>query len=68
MLRHAAPGERSLRPGLWVVRLRVPFDRAAYPSAASRALFRDTGAELDTLLGEALRKLAITHPVPDSAR
>jgi ribonuclease P protein component len=68
MLRRAAPGEPSLRPGLWVVRLRVPFDRAVYPSAASRTLFRDTGAELDTLLGEALRKLAITHPAPVSAR
>jgi ribonuclease P protein component len=68
MMRRVAPGEPSLRPGLWVVRLRVPFDRVAYPSAASRALCRDTGGELDALLGEAQRKLAIQHPAPDCAR
>ena len=67
MMRRDAPGEPSLLPGLWVVRLRAPFDRAAYPSAASRALCRDTGGELDALLGEAQRKLAITHRAPDCA-
>ncbi len=68
MMRRAEPGEPSLRAGLWVVRLRAPFDRAAYPSAASRALCRDTGGELDALLGEAQRKLASSHPAPDGAR
>jgi ribonuclease P protein component len=68
MLRRDEPGKPSLRPGLWVVRLRAPFDRAAYPSAASLALRRATGDELDALLGEAQRKLAIAPPAPGDAR
>lgn len=42
-----------LAPGLWVVRLRAPFDRAAFPSAASLALGRAAGAELDAVFGRA---------------
>jgi ribonuclease P protein component len=59
MLRRDEPGKPSLRPGLWVVRLRASFDRAAHPSAASLALRRASGDELDALLGEAQRKLAL---------
>ena len=36
--------------GLWVVRLRAPFDRAAYPSAASAALRRAVRCELEGLM------------------
>ena len=43
----------ELAPGLWVVRLRAPIDRALYPSAASTALKRATGSELDALFTRA---------------
>ena len=39
----------TLAPGLWVVRMRAPFDRRAFPSAASDALKRRTRVELDEL-------------------
>jgi ribonuclease P protein component len=39
-----------LGPGLWIVRLRSPFDRARFVSAASRALRDDARAELESLL------------------
>lgn len=39
-----------LAAGLWVVRLRAPFDRAQYPSAASVALQKVVRAELDGLM------------------
>jgi ribonuclease P protein component len=42
-----------LRPGLWLVRLRRPFDRAQFVSAASTALRRTAAAELDRLLQRA---------------
>ena len=45
-----------LRAGLWVVRLRAPFDRSKYPSAASDALRVAARAELDALLQRAARK------------
>lgn len=47
--RHGA----ALDPGLWVVRLRAPFDRAAFPSAASAALLRIARAELEVVLARA---------------
>lgn len=43
--RHAA----KLRVGLWVVRLRAPFDRAVFPSAASAALRLAARVELESL-------------------
>jgi ribonuclease P protein component len=46
-----------LAPGLWIVRLRSPFDRAQFPSAASDALRRGARAELEALL-EAARLVA----------
>jgi ribonuclease P protein component len=43
----------TLAPGLWVVRLRAPFDRTEYPSAASAALGRAASAELGAVFGRA---------------
>ena len=43
-------GPAALRSGLWVVRLRAPFDRVRYPSAASDALRGAARAELDAVL------------------
>jgi ribonuclease P protein component len=39
-----------LAAGLWIVRVRAPFDRAEFVSAASLALRRAAHAELDRLL------------------
>ena len=39
-----------LGPGLWIVRLRSPFDRLHFVSAASPVLRHDARAELDVLL------------------
>jgi len=43
-----------MAPGLWIVRLRSPFDRVEFASAASPALLRCARAELDHLLGAAV--------------
>lgn len=43
----------SLKHGLWVIRLRAPFDRAVYASAASDALKCAVRTELVQLLGRA---------------
>src|SRR4051812_39038025 len=43
-----------MAPGLWIVRLRSPFDRGEFASAASAALVRSARAELDNLLGAAV--------------
>ena len=45
----------TLPPGLWIVRLRAPFDRSAFVSASSAALKRAARAELDGLLAAAAR-------------
>jgi ribonuclease P protein component len=51
----AADRQRArLAPGLWIVRLRAPFDRASFASAASLALRRSARAELDALLAAAV--------------
>lgn len=47
--RHAA----TLQPGLWLVRLRSPFVKTAFPSAASAALCSAAREELDRLLARA---------------
>lgn len=44
-----AASSTALSRGLWVVRLRAPFDRATFPSAASTALQAAVRAELDQL-------------------
>ncbi len=52
----AAFAERpGLPPGMWVVRLRSPFDRQQFPSAASDALRQAARAELAQLLDRALK-------------
>ena len=42
-----------LPAGLWVVRLRSPFPREQFPSAASKALRQAASSELDRLFGRA---------------
>jgi ribonuclease P protein component len=42
-----------LAPGLWIVRLRSPFDRSRFVSAASQALRDDARDELESLLDAA---------------
>lgn len=51
----AAVAERrdALSGGLWVVRLRAPLDRAAFPSAASAPLRSALRAELYSVLSQA---------------
>jgi len=52
----AAFAERpGMPPGLWVVRLRSPFDRQKFPSAASDALRAAARAELAQLLDRAMK-------------
>ena len=48
----------SLAAGLWVVRLRAPFDRARFVSAASDELRRVAREELESLIGSAAQRLA----------
>ncbi|MFG6486756.1 ribonuclease P protein component [Roseateles sp. BYS78W] len=58
----AAFAERpGMPPGLWVVRLRSPFDRQKFPSAASDALRAAARAELAKLLDKAMK------PKPEAA-
>ena len=54
--RHAT----SLACGLWVVRLRAPFDRAQFISAASDELRRAARDELDGLIGSAVQRVAVS--------
>lgn len=44
-----------LPPGLWVLRLRSPFDRQQFPSAASDALRRAVHDELEAVLQRVTR-------------
>jgi ribonuclease P protein component len=48
--------EATIGRGLWIVRLRAPFDRTRYPSAASLALRRAARDELDELFRAAGRR------------
>ncbi len=43
----------GLQPGLWLVRLRAPFVKSDFPSAASIALQRGASEELDRLFARA---------------
>ena len=47
----------SVPPGLWVIRLRSPFDRAVYVSAASHALSNVARKELESALADACRRV-----------
>lgn len=53
-IRAAFEQQPLLPPGLWVVRLRSPFDRKLFPSASSEALRAAARAELQQLLGRVL--------------
>ncbi len=53
-IRAAFAGQPQLPPGLWVVRLRAPFDRKQYPSASSDALRSAAHQELAQLVGRVL--------------
>lgn len=55
-IRAAVDRQPALPGGLWVVRLRSPFAREQFPSAASEALRRAARDELDAVLGAALRR------------
>jgi ribonuclease P protein component len=57
-IRCAAAAQAGLAHGLWVVRLRSPFDRVAFPSAASEALRSSARQELAGLLADAARRVA----------
>lgn len=46
----------GLPAGLWVVRLRMPFDRKLFPSASSDALRAAAHDELATLVGRVLAR------------
>ena len=51
----AAERQRErIAPGLWIVRLRAPFDRARFASAASPSLRRSARSELDALFAAAV--------------
>ncbi len=52
---HAFEG---LDEGLWVIRLKAPFDRLQFPSAASDALRIAAGTELDELVARSKRRHA----------
>ena len=52
----AALAEAALRPGMWVVRLRSPFDRAQFISSGSEALRDAAGRELEQLMADAARR------------
>ena len=60
-IRAAFAEATGMPPGLWVVRLRSPFDRQKFPSAASDALRAAARAELAQLLDRAL-KPAVSKP------
>ena len=47
----------TLAGGLWVVRLRGPFDRARFASAASDELKRVVREELESLIGNAAQRV-----------
>jgi len=58
-IRSAVMGHQAaLAHGLWVVRLRAPFDRKTFVSAASEALKRAARDELEQLLASAAQRVA----------
>ena len=50
--------ERALTGGLWVIRLRAPFDRKSFVSAASEALKSAARTELEQVLASAVQRAA----------
>ncbi|HEY2928653.1 ribonuclease P protein component [Piscinibacter sp.] len=58
-IRAALDRHDGLPGGLWVVRLRAPFDADRFASAASRALRDAARAELDAMLAAIVRRPAL---------
>ncbi|MBC7956557.1 MAG: ribonuclease P protein component [Cytophagales bacterium] len=56
-IRRVAAAQTGLAHGLWVVRLRSPFDKQRFQSASSDALQALAGEELASLLAEAARRV-----------
>lgn len=56
--------QEALACGLWVVRLRAPFDRTIFPSAASDALKGAARDELEQLLAVVARRAGRLASVP----
>jgi ribonuclease P protein component len=54
-IRRVVHAQAGLPSGLWVVRLRSPFDRKLFPSAASDALRSAAGEELLAVIARAAR-------------
>lgn len=65
-IRAVFAGLPELPPGLWVVRLRMPFDRKQFPSASSEALRAAARAELLQLTRKLARPPA-SAPMPAAA-
>jgi ribonuclease P protein component len=59
-----ASQQEVLSRGLWVIRLRAPFDRTAFPSAASDALKGAARDELEQLLAAVVRRAGRPALVP----
>jgi len=57
-IRAAVERQPGLAAGLWVVRLRAPFVRTEFVSAASEQLRHMAHDELDSLLADAVRRTA----------
>jgi ribonuclease P protein component len=57
-IRRAAGEQAGLAPGLWVVRLRSPFERKTFISASSEALQALAGEELASVFADAARRVA----------
>ena len=68
LLRQVSPAQAPLYSGLWVVRLRAPFDRLAFPSAASVALREAARSEIEGLLSQAWLRLGASPAPVRSAR
>ena len=56
-IRRTAAEQQGLAHGLWVVRLRSPFDRASFHSASSDDLRVRAGEELAAVLADAARRV-----------
>ncbi|HEY0820578.1 MAG TPA: ribonuclease P protein component [Rhizobacter sp.] len=57
-IREAVGAQDALQAGLWVVRLRSPFERARFVSPASDALRGEARRELSRLMADAVRRVA----------
>lgn len=55
----AGAQQAALQGGLWVIRLRSPFDRERFSSAASKALRDEAGRELSRLMADAVRRIGV---------